>query len=483
VSFATALLYARVVGFDFVTLDDPAYGPSNPKLGAPLGEFISWAFTNADVDLWSPMTWLSLRVDLALSGGQPWSFHLQNALWHAVNAGLVFALALRFLRLRPGKPGAAEPATPTLVGASAAAALLFSLHPLRVESVAWVTERKDVLLGLLSLLATHAWCTSREVQDPASSRRARRASILLLAMAIMSKPTAVAVPFAWVLLDLWPYDRRGDGLGARLARVAPHLLLAATGAAVALTVAAGTVVGQRPPLAVRLLVAAHCPAAYAKLTLWPTGLHALYPFPDVQPFTLWRIAAAGASVAVTVAALQLRRRAPGFSAAWLAWLVLLAPSSGLVQIGGQELADRFTYLPAIPAALLAGGGLVALLRSRPRWIAPATVAVAGVLVLLSSATWSQQEHWRNGMAVWDRLIRYEQRSGRIWAGRALELSLNGRFEEALGDIDRAIAIAETKPYAPIDQLRLLRAGILAGLGRASGAANPGPGAGGPAGEH
>lgn len=458
VALAAALVFARSLGFDFVSLDDPAYGPENPWLHAPPLDFLRWAFTNVDVAHWFPLTWLTLRLDQEEGGGAAWAFHLQNVVWHAANAALVYSLALRLQRRRgrgDQHPGAAV----RQVGAAVVAALLFALHPLRVESVAWVTERKDVLYGFCSLAATHAWWSFREATLVGARRRAWAGSLVMLALALMSKPAAVAVPAAWVLLDRWA--QAGDDAPRPLGPMVPHLLLAAAAAGWTLLAAEPLVAAETPPLAVRLLVAAHAPAAYAWLTLWPHDLRPLYGYPEGDAFTAWRVGTAAIGVVASAAAVAGWRRAPGAAAAWLAWLVLLSPTSGLVQLGPQEMADRFTYLAAVPVALAAGGGVLAAARARA-WAWP---AVAAPLLALGLASWAQQDCWRDGLAMWDRVLRYESGKGLAWRGRAIELARRGRTAEALADLDRAIEIATPKPGAPLEGMYLTRAILLGVLGR------------------
>lgn len=458
---ATALLFARTIRFGFVSWDDGRYVYENTHLAsASFADLVRWALTDTPVGLWVPMTLLTLGVDYVISGGAPWSFHLTNTVLHAANAVLVFALALRLLRRAEGT-GRRE------LAVAIGAALLFALHPLRVESVAWVTERKDVLCGFFSLLATHAYVSYARSVNHRSHRGAYAASVIFLVLALVSKPAAVAVPVAWLALDAFPLRRLDGAPGRRIAEKAPHLAAALAMAVVTSSVSQGVVTPQGVPFALRLLMVAGAPLSSVRLMVWPAGLRPMYSHAfGADAFAFGRVTAAAVALAVTGAAL-LRWRRPGpLGAAWVAFVVLLAPSTGVVvaQIGAQEIADRFTYLPAVPLSLLAGAAVHEAMRRKPIIAAAAVAGSMVVVIALAALSFRQMEHWVDGFAMWDRVLRYERGLGVAWNGRSIEYEQRGNFPAALADLERAIQIAEERPWSPLATLYRRRAGLLDVLG-------------------
>ena len=336
---ATLVAFAPVLAGGFLTLDDPGYVTANPRVLQGLSwEGLAWAATTGQAANWHPLAWLSHQLDVELYGLDPRGHHLTSLLLHAANA-LVAAWALARLTGSPRR--------------SLAAAALFALHPLRVESVAWIAERKDLLSALFFLLALGLYA--------GWARRGGAARYLAVvvagAAAMAAKPIAVTLPCLLLLLDLWPLDRFRAAPGRRLAEKLPLAACAAGAAWATLAVqsAAGAVAGGGElPLTARLAQAARAPFEYLARTLWPFDLSALYPHPDLpggHPGSrLGTLLAALALVAVVGAALwtllarpRSRAAAPAAGALW--FLGLLVPISGLVQVGEQATADRYTYLP------------------------------------------------------------------------------------------------------------------------------------------
>jgi tetratricopeptide (TPR) repeat protein len=381
----TFVVFLPSLRCQFVNFDDPQYVSKNPQVkGGLSGEGVYWAFTTYHAANWHPLTWLSLQLDATLWGGaKPFGFHLTNVLLHAANAALLF-LALR-----------------ALTGAywrSAAVALLFALHPLRVESVAWVAERKDVLSTLFGLLAL--WAYAGYARSPSVWRYLLVAAPFGLSLA--AKPMLVTLPCLLLVLDWWPLARLREGFGwfkPVVEKVSLFALAAASCVVTALAQAKGQAVMSLEvyPPAARLGNAAIAYWAYLAKTVWPTGLAIYYPHPGSE---LAVADAAGATIvlaAVTAGAVALRRRAPYLLAGWLWYVGTLVPVIGLVQVGGQAYADRYTYFPQIGILLAVCWGAADLARARPR-LAPAA-AVAAALVL-AALTWSQQAVWSDSLTLW-----------------------------------------------------------------------------------
>lgn len=393
-ALVAAVLYAVFGGarsFGFLEYDDGEYVFRNRHLiEGGVAERVRWAFTSFHAANWHPLTWLSFIADRALFGLDPAWYHLENLLLHWLNTVLAFGLLVRLT----GSPGQ-----------SALVAALFALHPLRVESVAWITERKGLLMALFALLTFHA-----HVSYARRPRPARLLAVaLLFAGAVLAKPQAVVLPLVLLVADWWPLGRLGRrgapaARGVMLEKV-PLLILAA--AATALTVEAQRRAGAMASLeglaiGKRLAGAVIGPAAYLAKTLLPFGLTPEYPLLD-PPF--WQVAGAALTLAgLTVAAVRVRKTHPWVAAGWLAFLLLLAPVSNLIQVGGQAMADRYTYLPhiALFAAVVWSGGRA--LRNRP--CARAAAAAACVLFAVASGWVSSRQtgFWRDELTLFSHAV-------------------------------------------------------------------------------
>ena len=324
--------YALVVRCDFIAFDDNSHVYDNPLVLRGL----SWAgvrdaFTHFHASLWIPLTWVSFMADISLFGLNPGAMHAVNLALHTASTLVLFALLRR--------------ATGSL-WASAFVAALFGLHPINVESVAWIAERKNVLSTFLCLLALHAYVRYAE-----KSRAVfYLAAVLWAALSLLAKPMAVTLPFALLLLDHWPLRRWGRVAWTRLVvEKIPFALLAAGACWMAMHAPqerGALVTTETLPLAARLSNALVSYVAYLGTMLWPSGLAVYYPHPiDPQPL----LAGAAAAVLLTVSALALVwwKKRPYLLAGWCWYLGVLVPVLGLVQVGSQARADRFTYLPQL----------------------------------------------------------------------------------------------------------------------------------------
>jgi hypothetical protein len=384
-----AAVFAPAVRNGFVMWDDPFYVTDNPEvLGGLTVDGVTWAFTTLHAANWHPLTWLSLQLDATVFGPGPAGFHATNVALHAANAGLLF-LVLRQLT------GAAV--------RSFAVALLWAVHPLRVESVAWVTERKDVLSGLFFLLAIEAF----RRYTVAYSRAWFYAALGAATASLLAKPMAVTLPCVLLLLDAWPLGRLRSthDLPRLVWEKTPFFLVAVLSCAATMFAQAdaGSVhTLQGRSAADRLLTALTGYGAYLRLTAWPDGLAAIYP---ISPRPLWQPAAAAAVItAITVCGVAGRRRAPYLLVGWLWFLGMLVPVIGLVQVGEQAYADRYTYLPQIGLMISVVWGAADLTRRAtvPRW---ARWVVVGVVVAVSVVgTERQFQYWAGDRALWERVV-------------------------------------------------------------------------------
>jgi tetratricopeptide (TPR) repeat protein len=385
---AVALVYLPVAGFEFVEWDDPAYVTENPAVRAGLTRAgVVWAFTTAHAANWHPLTWLSHMADWSLFG--PWAggHHLTSLVLHVLATVLMF-------RLWWTATGA--------VGPSALVAALFGLHPLHVESVAWVAERKDVLCAVATLLSLQGHVDHARGRG----RWGRVRAFVWLAVALLAKPMAVTLPALFLLLDAWPLGRLGLGARRLVHEKVPFVALVVAASAVtlwaqerggAVAAAGGLDAGTRVANALVSYV------AYLFQAVWPARLSFFYPYPAHLPW--WQPAGAAMALAVvTAAAAALRHGAPYLLVGWLWYLGMLVPVIGLVQVGDQARADRYTYLPLTGVFVMAawgGAALAARWRIDRRLVATVT---AVVLAAYAAAAAVQMRTWRTSRTLFEHAL-------------------------------------------------------------------------------
>ncbi len=427
-------------------------GPTGWRGLAPSN--LVWDFKSHIGGVYQPFSWLTYGVDYALWGLDARGYHVQSAVWHALSAGLFFFLARRVL-------GAAVPrreteADWTLDASALTAALVFGLHPLRVESVSWASERRDVVCGALFIASVLAYLRARE---PGRAPLGLRAPLLLFLSALLAKGMAVTLPAVLLILDVWPLRRLGRrAVGGRevFGEKLPFFAFAAFFALV------GTAVQHRlrwtweqHGLAGRFAQSAYSFAFYAARTLWPAGLLPMYELrPPLNPFEPRFLAAAVVAVVAAWACVRVRRERPWAAAALAAYGVMLAPVCGLFQFGPQIVADRYSYLACLPLALVAGAVARWALPRRP---VAAGAAAAAVLLALATATVDQQACWSDSKALWTRVLAGDPDSGLARAGLGRVAVGEGRLEEAERSFRRALAAF---PGCAEDQDRL--AAVLSG---------------------
>jgi tetratricopeptide (TPR) repeat protein len=369
-----AAIYAQLRTHAFINYDDPAYVTRNaPVLRGLTAAGVRWAFTSVHAAYWHPLTWLSHMLDVSLFGLDAGRHLLVSAAIHAINAVLLFL----WLRRATGA-----------IGRSAAVAALFAVHPLHVESVAWVAERKDVLSAFFMLLALHAY--TRWVQTRAPGQYVW--SVIALALGLMAKPMLVTVPFVLLLLDVWPFRRRA------LLEKLPYLVLIVPVMIVTMRTQSVAMAGTNVPLPVRLGNAAIACVTYLGKTIWPANLAVVYPYPaSINP--LLAAVCALLLLAITAAAILARRRMPWLTVGWLWFVVMLVPVIGIVQVGLQSMADRFTYLPHIGLFIAWVWSLAALVEKRV-----ALAAAAAAIVALAVLAHAQAGYWRNSITLFEHAL-------------------------------------------------------------------------------
>lgn len=420
-------LQSAALSYGFVNWDDWDYVIVNPMLGELDLEFLQAAFTRFVLGNWHPLTMISYGLDRALWGEEASGFHTTNLLLHTANCALVMALAWTLFRRTAGADRGS-------VFAAAVVAGIFAAHPLHVESVVWISERKDVLYGFFWLASLVAWLAyagpeaspefvseSAPGPDPAAdaasleARRRRRRwayglALIAFAFSVMSKPMAVTLPVVLLLLDVYPLRRLGDG-GPGLWRVAieklPFFAIALAAGIVTLVAqdeagAIGFV--ELPPIA-RLWLAVRALGFYLAKFVAPFGLVPFYALSDDISLRHWPYwSALLLVVCLTAGAFLARRRAPVVAAGLAFYLVTLLPVLGLLQFGDQSAADRYTYLPLLGPAFILGAGARWAWRSGRR---PRLAAVGGAIAFLLFLGWrttDQVRVWRDSVSLWSRVV-------------------------------------------------------------------------------
>ena len=426
---AVGLVFGQTVTHEFVNWDDGDYVYENAHVLHGMSvEGVVWAFTHRHSANWHPLTWMSHMLDCQVYGLWAGGHHLTNVLLHAATCVGLFLVLMRMTgRLWP----------------SALVAALFAIHPLRVESVAWVAERKDVLAGLFFVLTI--WAYVEYVRKPFSMLRYLLV-VACFALGLMAKPMLVTLPAVLLLLDYWPLRRLGTPAGVRglwplLVEKLPLLAIAGLSSAVTLWAQQQALVAtEHLPLSTRLANAAATYVAYLGKFVWPARLAVFYPIPS-EGTPIWVVAAAcGILVGITAAVFAVRRSHPYLLVGWLWYLGMLIPVIGIVQAGTQAMADRYTYLPQIGLGIaLVWGGTEFLGRaSSRRWLG--CVAVGGVLVGLMGAAWWQTTYWHDSVAMWTQTL--ENTSGNFIAHYNLGIALadRGQVDEAVAHYKKAIEI-------------------------------------------
>jgi len=476
----TAAVYWPVALNDFVNYDDSDYVTANIHVqgGFSLANVI-WAFTTGHASNWHPLTWLSHMTDWQVFGEHAWGHHLVNVAFHIANTLLLFLVLRRMT---------------AAVWRSAFVAALFGLHPLHVESVAWVSERKDVLSGCFFLLTLWAYTRyvesrvhdaqstvsrpERTVQRPKSKDQSPKPrikdreptvrspqpmeqgqpaahhawlyywiSIVLFAFGLMSKPMLVTVPFVLLLLDYWPLQRCGfenqkskvETFLSLVWEKAPFLILSLVSCAVTFQVQRkGGAVSTILSLGARGGNAVVSYGRYLGKTFWPLDLSVLYPHPGHWP--AWEVVVATLLlVAICVAVVVLGRQRPYLVVGWLWFLGTLVPVIGLVQVGIQSMADRYMYVPLIGILIVITWGISEV---APRWTGHANLALGAGLSLMFCAALTMRQilYWRNSETLFLRAVQVTPRNYLAYNNIGFYLSGKGRSAEAIGYYRRSLEI-------------------------------------------
>ncbi|MGA3268999.1 MAG: tetratricopeptide repeat protein [Verrucomicrobiota bacterium] len=467
-SFAVCVLLALAVWavfgqtrrFDFVNYDDGAYVYDNQVVTHGLTwHGAAWALTYGKIGHWHPLTWLSHMLDCQLYGLNPAGPHLTNVLLHAANAILLFLL----LRNMTGA-----------LWRSAVVAAVFAVHPLRVESVAWVSERKDVLSGLFFMVTLLCYAKGvscdecRVIREENSDSQAKVSSspvtrhpslfywlaVVCFALGLLSKSMLVTTPWVLLLLDYWPLGRftptsdvgvqrftpKAFGVKRLLVEKIPFLVLSAASCAATLLVPEELAPGNQVSFALRLENAFTACLTYIWQMIYPARLAGLYPYPANGPSWAEVALALAVFVAVSFAALAGWKKRPYFLVGWLWYLGMLAPVIGLVQISYYAHADRYTYLPQIGLYILVAWGAVELCRAW-RWRRAVLGAVAGLtLAVLMACAHSQAGYWQDSVTLWEHTLACTTDNPLADHNLGNALGRQGKFAEAIPHFEQALKL-------------------------------------------
>lgn len=460
---AVAIVFGQTMKYEFVNFDDREMVYENPHISQGLSaRSLTWACTTSRSYMWCPVTWISFMLDYQLFGPRPWGFHLTNVLLHAATTVVLFY----WLRQATAA-----------VWASAWVAFVFAVHPLHVETVAWVAERKGLLAAFFCMLTLAAYV--RYVRGP---RPLAWYALLLcfFALGLMSKPNLVTLPLLLLVLDYWPLRRlpfsslpdthgrsarageKTSSVRAVLLEKVPLLLLTAVVCALTVWSEAGNMASLKNcSLWLRLANVAISCTAYLHQFFWPAQLAVYYPYPGAMPPTLEVVGAAAELVIISALAMWAWRRQPAFLAGWLWFVGMLLPVIGLIKIGHHARADRYTHLPYIGLSIAMAWGLAPRLTTstaRRRAVAAAATCFAALLAL---GAWQQTGVWRNSETLWTNTLASTGPNNAM-----AHYGLGFHYQE-LGDVKRAVAqYQEALQFDPnLSQVENILGTVLADHGR------------------
>ena len=437
-TLATLAVYGRVISHQFINLDDDIYIYENPMVTAGLtARGLAWAFTTFHSANWHPLTWLSHMLDTQIFGLNPGPHLIVNVVFHVLNTLLLFVL-LQYMTHRPWR--------------SALVAALFAVHPMHVESVAWAAERKDVLstfFGLLSMLAY-----VRYAKAASSSWKQFLPVTILLALALMAKPMFVTWPFVLLLLDYWPLRRLKwhprDGLSRLVRGLAPlarekipiFVLVVASMAITYLAQARGGAVRQfsDAPVSLRISNAVVSYGRYLVSLFWPSGLAVYYPFSPagIPP---WQVVGALALVVcITIVAIRAMEGRGYLFTGWAWYLGTLIPVLGLVQVGGQAMADRYSYIPSVGIFVMLVWSVADLVAERRIQYRATAFAAIISLVILGSLAWIQVGLWRDSITLFRHTLLVAPDNLVIHYNLGHALGKQGNLDEAIAHFGEALRI-------------------------------------------
>ncbi len=469
----TFLVYISSLQNTFVSFDDTLYVINNTHIRTFNMAFFRWAFFDFYAGNWHPLTWISHALDYALWGLNPLGHHLTNVILHALNTAMVVMVTIRLLSLykRTVASNVGLWLKERGIITGVITGLLFGLHPLHVESVAWVSERKDLLCATFFLLSILAYTKYVSIIDNESARKLLQLRFLnrhylfalgFFSLALLSKPMAVTLPFVLLLLDWYPFGRSESvrEFGTAFIEKCPFIALSVISSILTMLSqesGGAMVMMEVVPLSTRVLVAIKSLIGYLWKIISPVNLIPYYPYPkDVSLFSLPYSLTIVLTVGITCICILKARKERLWLSLWAYYVVTLIPVIGIIQVGLQSMADRYSYLPSLGPFLLVGlatawsWSRVNALKRRRTIV---TLLGISIFALLSAAviylTFDQIGIWKDSMTLWNYVIEKEPESVPVaYNNRGLAFEKVGMFDKAIKDYDKAIALnpSYTEPY-------------------------------------
>jgi Flp pilus assembly protein TadD len=431
-AFVVAAVYFQVYNFNFVNIDDPEYVSENPNIqtGFTL-QSIKWAFTSGHASNWHPLTWLSHMLDWQFYGSNPAGHHLTNLFFHIANTLLLFLVLKRMTNA---------------IWQSAFAAALFALHPLHVESVAWVAERKDVLSTFFWILTMAAYLRYVRKMNtaPFLSRLCNSYYLLTVAffaLGLMAKPMVVTLPFVLLLLDYWPLERKVSR--RLLVEKIPFIILSAVSSVITFIVQqSGGAISPLTGISIKMRI---CNALisyvqYIGKMVWPRHLAFFYPYPVENVSILFTVASAALLTAATILVLRFAKKHQYLFTGWFWYLGTLVPVIGIVQVGDQAMADRYTYITLTGLFIIIAWGLPEFIK---KWPHRKIVLWSSSLIVLSAltiCTFFQLQYWKDDISLCQHALAVTKDNYHAHFCMSKMLMEQGRNEEAVLHCSEAIRI-------------------------------------------
>jgi tetratricopeptide (TPR) repeat protein len=458
VAALTFVVFLPALSNGFVNWDDPTYIYKNRMIRSIDAEFIKWVFTSTVSANWHPLTMISHAVDYAIFGDNPAGHHFTSILIHAINSLLVFVLSWRLITYGLARVAGNEQPVREVgrksypLVAAFVAALLFGLHPVHVESVAWAAERKDLLCALFFLLSFLGYLKFRE--GGARSTLFYILSLLALVAALLSKPMAVTLPVLLIVVDIYPLGRRPSVRSVVVEKL-PFFVLGFLASVITLmTQSAGGAVASLETYSAlsRVLIAARAYLFYLGKMALPVNLAPFYPRHGAPSLATaeFLLAAIFVILITAVSYVLYKKKFRLFAAIWAGYFILLLPVSGIVQVGAQAAADRYTYLPSIPPFILVGVVAAIVLKRffKSKLIPAAVCALVVITVLYAPLTVRQIGVWKDSVTLWSHEIELWPDTVPIaYTNRGIALGGKGKLDEAKADFTRAIEIMPTHAEA------------------------------------
>ena len=420
--------FGRIIGNDFINMDDSLYIIENNHIKSGIHpESLKWAFTNKYATMWMPVTWISLTLNWSIFGANPSGYHMVNLFLHI--GAVIFLFLFLFKATHKLWP-------------SAFAVAFFALHPLRVESVAWATEIKDVLSMFFGMACLYVYSCYAEKPNP--SRYV--ICFILFALALMSKSMLISLPLLMLLLDYWPLGRyqlfsTNDGLNTNtklLLEKVPFFILSILSAMLTIWAQYENTMPHYLTFPLRVINAVVSCTSYLKKTFLPIDLAIYYPF--ISSFPLWQILGSFLLlIVITVFAVYYFKKMPFLSVGWFWYLGTLVPVSGLIPVGAP-MADHYTYLPSIGIAMMLAWGIPAPIKNkniRKIILFPTAIVVLFIIMIL---TWQQCSYWKNSISLFSHALQVTKNNYLAFTNRGDAYHAIGNYQQAVDDYSEAVRI-------------------------------------------